>query len=73
MGKPLAKFEDVQRIRLRLPNGRVLSMIQGDGTYGDDGRVEVLVYDENGDAVGNPLGWTNADRLAKLIRKESRK
>jgi hypothetical protein len=59
--------QDLQRIRLTLPNGNALSIIQGPGAYASQATVEVALVNSDGDLVGEPQGHVNAKALAFLI------
>ena len=64
----------MQRIQLKV-NGFVVSIVQGEGTYSDDGTVEVGVFDERGtwfhpepDMDDDVLGYVDAERLARILK-----
>ena len=61
---------NINRVHLKLGN-KVLSIIQGEGTYSDEGTCEVAYITERGEVSNNPQGYVTASELVKIIETGS--
>jgi len=59
-------LDKINRVHLKVGT-KVMSIIQGEGTYSDEGTCEVAYVTERGEVSREPRGYVTAAELVKII------